>query len=68
MIASVGVWLFALIILTPLALWLWALVDAIRSPFESDIAKLLVIVLMFWVPILGPILYFIFKDRLLHLR
>lgn len=64
---SVGAWFIALIILIPLALWLWAVVDAIRSPFESDIAKILVIVVMFWAPILGPILYFVFKERLLRL-
>ncbi|MAC96767.1 MAG: phospholipase [Flavobacteriales bacterium] len=64
---SVGAWLIALIILIPLALWLWAVVDAIRSPFDSDIAKILVIVVMFWAPILGPILYFVFKERLLRL-
>lgn len=64
---SVGFWFIALIILIPLALWLWAVVDAIKSPFDSDIAKILVIVLMFWAPILGPILYFVFKERLLRL-
>lgn len=64
---SVGAWLIALIILIPLALWLWAVVDAIKSPFDSDIAKILVIVVMFWAPILGPILYFVFKERLLRL-
>ena len=64
---SVGAWLIALIILIPLVLWLWAVVDAIKSPFDSDIAKILVIVVMFWAPILGPILYFVFKERLLRL-
>ena len=64
---SVGFWFIALIILIPLALWLWAVVDAIKSPFDSDIAKILVIVVMFWAPILGPILYFVFKERLLRL-
>lgn len=67
MITTVTTWFIVIIILIPLVLWLWALVDVIRSPFQSDMAKLLVIVLMFCAPFLGPILYFIFKRRILNL-
>lgn len=66
-ITSLATWFVAFIILTPLLLWLWALVDVLRSPFQSDLAKLLVIVLMFCAPFFGPILYFIFKRRILNL-
>lgn len=51
-----------LIILTAI-LWIWALVDILRSRFENPAIQLLWIILIFIFPILGSIVYFQFGKR-----
>jgi phospholipase D-like protein len=54
--------IFACLILTPIILlWIVALVDVIRS-HHSGLAIAATIVLILIVPILGPILYFVFRK------
>ncbi|WP_439482120.1 PLDc N-terminal domain-containing protein [Cyclobacterium plantarum] len=55
-----------IITLTGLAavLWIWALVDIIRSRFENSEKKLLWIILIFIFPILGAIVYFQFGKKI----
>jgi len=46
------------IILLPIVLWIWALVDCLKSNFEST-NKLIWVVVIILLPVLGPILYFL---------
>ncbi|GHA74729.1 PLDc N-terminal domain-containing protein [Pontibacter akesuensis] len=49
-----------LILLIPLALWLWALIDVLRSDFKSGTDKLVWVVAIIFVPLLGALLYLLF--------
>ncbi len=51
--------MIVLIILTAI-LWIWALVDIVRSKFENPSLQLLWIILILIFPIIGPIGYFQF--------
>ena len=42
----------------PLILWIWALVDCLKSEFTGSNKIIWVIVIIFF-PVVGPILYFI---------
>jgi len=42
-----------------LILWIWALVDIIKSRFNSDTTKIIWIVVVILLPLLGSILYLI---------
>jgi hypothetical protein len=54
--------IFACLILTPIILlWIAALVDVLRSG-RSGLAIAATIVLILIVPILGPVLYFVFRK------
>lgn len=54
-----------LITLTTLTavLWIWALVDILRSKFETPTLKLFWIILIVIFPILGSIIYFQFGKK-----
>lgn len=45
-----------LLFLIPVILWLWALIDCLKSNFSGS-NKLIWIVLIIFLPVLGPILY-----------
>ncbi|SFV34948.1 Phospholipase_D-nuclease N-terminal [Thermoflavifilum thermophilum] len=45
--------------LLTLILWIWALVDIIKSRFNSDTTKIIWIVVVILLPLLGSILYLI---------
>jgi len=47
-----------LLILIPLGMTVWALIDVIRRDFEKDINKLVWIIVILFMPMLGGILYF----------
>lgn len=40
-------------------IWIWAIVDILRSRFDSDTTKLIWIILVIFLPLLGTILYWI---------
>ncbi|AMM52985.1 hypothetical protein TH61_15295 [Rufibacter sp. DG15C] len=48
----------SLIFLVPTILWIWALVDILKSDFKSDVEKIIWLLLVIFVPVLGWILYF----------
>jgi uncharacterized membrane protein len=48
-----------LIGITVFALWIWALVDIINSQFTDIVVKALWLLLVFFIPLLGFILYII---------
>jgi len=50
------------IILT-LVLWIWALVDILKTRFSSPILQVLLICMTFLFPVVGSLVYFQFKDR-----
>jgi hypothetical protein len=53
-----GMVLFSLLIgLLIFVLWIWAIVDAIRNPALSDTQRLIWILVIFFFPILGAIIY-----------
>jgi hypothetical protein len=54
--------MFSLIFLTAI-LWIWALVDILRSRFESSVIQILWILVILIFPILGSIIYFQFGKR-----
>jgi hypothetical protein len=47
-----------LFIFLPLILWIWALVDCLKSEFKGSNKIVWVIVIIFF-PVVGPILYFL---------
>ena len=49
-------------------LWLWALVDIIRSRFENSAMKFLWIILILIFPVLGAIIYFQFGKKIIENR
>lgn len=51
-----------LALLTPI-LWIWAFIDVFKSNFENGSDKILVILLIIFLPILGPIIYFQLKHK-----
>ncbi|MCF0069876.1 PLD nuclease N-terminal domain-containing protein [Dyadobacter sp. CY261] len=53
-----GMELMFLFILIPLAITIWALIDAIKSDFKKDINKLVWIIVIVCFPYIGGILYY----------
>ncbi|RLD42045.1 MAG: phospholipase [Bacteroidetes bacterium] len=51
------VFISVLVILT-LSLWIWAIVDIVKSSFKDRAQKILWILVVVLFPILGPIVYF----------
>lgn len=49
---------FGVIGLLCLLLWIWALVDILKSRFQEDSTKILWCLLVVFLPFLGTILYF----------
>jgi len=47
-----------LFIILPLAITIWALIDAIKSDFKQDINKLVWIIVIICFPFFGGILYY----------
>ncbi len=43
----------------PAILWIWALVDILKSNFKDDATKVIWVIIVILLPILGSILYFI---------
>ncbi|SFV34944.1 PLDc N-terminal domain-containing protein [Thermoflavifilum thermophilum] len=59
---SFGVLFIVLIVLFCLFLlliWIWTLVDILRSRFDSDTTKLIWVIVIILLPVLGMILYWI---------
>ncbi|MGN7885313.1 PLDc N-terminal domain-containing protein [Dyadobacter endophyticus] len=52
-----GLEFMLLFIILPLAVTIWALIDAIKSDFEKDINKLVWIIVIICFPFFGGILY-----------
>lgn len=53
--------IFALLLLAliPFALWLWALVEIIRSDFNDSSQKIIWLLILIFLPVLGWLLYVI---------
>jgi len=51
------------LMLLPMLVSLWALVDAIRSDFTKDINKLIWILVIICVPFVGAVLYFVLSRK-----
>ncbi|MDT8415836.1 MAG: PLDc N-terminal domain-containing protein [Flavobacteriaceae bacterium] len=47
-----------------LALWFWAIIDITRSRFKKPIMNTICLLLVLFFPVLGSILYFQFRKRL----
>ena len=48
-----------LILLIPAVIWLWAIIDLLRSDFSNGINKIVWAIIIIFVPFLGAILYLI---------
>jgi len=54
----VGLNLFLLFILVGLfAIWIWALIDIITSKFQDDIMQIVWLIVVFFLPFLGVLVY-----------
>lgn len=54
----VGLNLFLLFILVGLfAIWIWALIDIITSKFKDDIMQIVWLIVVFFLPFLGVLIY-----------
>ena len=51
------------LMLLPMLVSLWALVDAIRSDYTKDINKLTWILVIICVPFVGAVLYFVLSRK-----
>lgn len=47
-----------LVALIGFILWLWALIDVLKSEFSDSIVKLIWLCVVFFIPFLGVILYY----------
>lgn len=56
------IFLFLLILALPFIVWIWALVDIVRSEFKTGFDKIVWLLMVFFLPVLGFILY-IFIGR-----
>ncbi|MBJ6120149.1 PLDc N-terminal domain-containing protein [Pontibacter sp. BT310] len=56
-IGPVEIIFLLLFIAAPLVLWLWALIDLLRSNFSDNITKLIWAVVIIFIPLLGALLY-----------
>jgi hypothetical protein len=43
--------------------WIWALVDALLSKFETDITKIIWLLVLIFIPLLGFILYYFIGTK-----
>lgn len=48
------------------ALWLWAVIDIVRTQFASPNTKILMVFLVLFFPIAGPIVYFFIRGNFLR--
>lgn len=60
--------LTVLCIILTFGLWWWAIVDIVRLRFNNKTLKIIVLLVVIFFPILGSILYFQFKKRLIQKR
>ncbi len=55
---------FALVILAVVAaLWIWAVIDILRTKFASPNTTLLMIILVLFFPVAGSIIYFLIRRN-----
>jgi hypothetical protein len=53
-----GIGMFEMIIIfIPMILWLWALIDVLRSNFSDGTTKLIWLIVVIFIPFLGSVLY-----------
>jgi hypothetical protein len=52
-----------LVIFIPTILWIWALIDVLRSNFKDSTSKIVWLIAVIFVPFLGAILYLLFGRR-----
>ncbi|WDT68036.1 PLDc N-terminal domain-containing protein [Cloacibacterium sp. TD35] len=51
------------IILLPSVLWIFALIDILKSNFKDSTNKIIWVLIVLLLPVLGSILYFIFRGQ-----
>ena len=47
-----------LLILIPLILWIWALINVIKSDFKNESLKIIWVIVIILLPIVGSLLYY----------
>lgn len=59
-----GIGFFELLVFfIPAILWLWALIDVLRSDFKDGVTKVIWLIAIIFVPFLGAILYLLLGRR-----
>lgn len=51
------------VILIPMILWFWALIDVLRSDFRDSTTKIVWLIAIIFVPFLGALLYLVIGRR-----
>lgn len=65
-VLAMGIFSF-LIGMVCFVLWIWALVDIIKSQFKDDVTKLIWFLVVFFLPFVGLLLY-IFAGRSMKIQ
>lgn len=65
-VLAMGIFSF-LIGIVCFVLWIWALVDIIKSQFKDDVTKLIWFLVVFFLPFVGLLLY-IFAGRSMKIQ
>ena len=55
-------------IILAIILWTWAIFDISKANFKNKALSLWIIPLMFFLPVIGPIIYFQFKGKMTKKR
>ncbi|GAB5527836.1 MAG: hypothetical protein Roseis2KO_57080 [Roseivirga sp.] len=58
-----GILVILFIVLIPAILWIWALVDIIRSDFADSTNKIVWILAIIFLPVIGALLYLLIGRR-----
>lgn len=56
---SIGHWIFSILLfVVPLILWVWALIDILKSTFKDTATKIVWLLVVIFLPVIGVIIYY----------
>jgi uncharacterized RDD family membrane protein YckC len=61
-LGMVEIIMMLLFVLLPIILFIWALIDVLRSDFKDSITKVIWVIVVIFVPLVGPILYLVLRK------
>ncbi len=48
---------FLMVLMVPVLLWVWAIIDLLKSHFPDSVNKVIWAIVIVFIPVLGPLLY-----------